>query len=1248
MATLALSVAGQFAGGLLGGPFGATVGRALGALAGSAVDGWLFGQQSQKADAQLFDVRLGASSEGLGIPRLYGWGRLAGNIIWARELVRHVSATAGAKGLSPATEETEEVLASFAIAFCEGRVARLGRIWADGQPLDTRGLNLRFYHGDEDQAPDSLIEAIQGMGNAPAYRGLCYLVVENLPLSRFGNRIPQLSAELCRVVGDLEPSISAVTLIPGATEFGYDPEPRVRVLGPGVGASENAHFIPGTSNWSWSLDELQALCPNLEHVALVVSWFGDDLRCGNCTVEPRTEGATRTIEGAEWSVAGISREMAQVVSSHGAGPAYGGTPSDASVLAAIADLKARGLKVTLYPFVLMDIPEGNALPDPYGAAEQAAYPWRGRITCMPAPGQPGSPDGSSVAAAQVASFVPGYSAMVLHYAHLVAAAGGVDAMLIGSEMVGLSSVRGAGNSFPFVDALVTLAADVRAIVGPDTKLTYAADWSEYSGCQKNGAKFFHLDPLWASPDIDAVGIDYYMPLADWRDGEAHADLALARTGYELDYLAGNIGAGEGHDWYYASDADRRVQFRTPITDGTYGEPWVWRYKDIASFWSQEHFDRPDGVRSATPTAWVPGSKPLWLTEIGCGAVDKGANQPNIFGDSKSAEDGRPYFSSGTPDSLIQRQVLRAHHQYWNDPVKNPAGMVDPARLYCWTWDARPYPAFPALAEVWSDGANHATGHWLTGRLGGLASDELAQAVASEHGCTVLAAPSAPMIGGMTVSGAGTAREALEPILEMTGQKLAARGDLLIGIAGGTSAALSLQGASLANFDQPVLSRRRSDSVEKPGRLTLGHFDRERNYLTATSTAIRPGTGPLIAESLPIVLDSGAARRAAERMLDGQVAGGDQIEFALPPQLVGLETGDRVTVEGVMEGPFEISEIRDGAVRQVVASAVRRGDALSHGIDRPRGSTAGTVPVVTPLIAVAHLPPLPSDPLRSRLIFGAFADPWAGDVEVTDELTDALLARLGRPAAVGELLTALTPGPEARWDSGSVLDIDLTAGHLADVDPMAALAGTNRLLVETDGGNWEVIGFAHAALQAPGQYRLTKLLRGLEGSGSAIAPASAGRRVMVLDQSVAALAVETDWLGETRNLHAAVAGGENRQIVPVAPGSGPALPLAPVHLYGQRLANGNVDLRWTRRSRADGDGWGVAEPAVEYVPERWQVTIRSGGAPIRTLSTTQALSSYALADQMTDFGGPASGFSFTVQQVSAALGLGHAATGVFHE
>ncbi len=53
------------------------------------------------------------------------------------------------------------------------------------------------------------------------------------------------------------------------------------------------------------------------------------------------------------------------VSWYGGSAAYGGTPSDASVWAPSPALKTRGLEVALNPFIMMDIPSGNGLPDPW-------------------------------------------------------------------------------------------------------------------------------------------------------------------------------------------------------------------------------------------------------------------------------------------------------------------------------------------------------------------------------------------------------------------------------------------------------------------------------------------------------------------------------------------------------------------------------------------------------------------------------------------------------------------------------------------------------------------------------------------------------------------------------------------------------------------------------------------------------------------------------------------------------------------
>ncbi len=70
---------------------------------------------------------------------------------------------------------------------------------------------------------------------------------------------------------------------------------------------------------------------------------------------------------------------------------------------------------------MMDVPAGNALPDPWsGAASQPVYPWRGRISCHPAPGQAGTVDGTATAASQIAAFFGTASA-----AHFSVAAGSV-------------------------------------------------------------------------------------------------------------------------------------------------------------------------------------------------------------------------------------------------------------------------------------------------------------------------------------------------------------------------------------------------------------------------------------------------------------------------------------------------------------------------------------------------------------------------------------------------------------------------------------------------------------------------------------------------------------------------------------------------------------------------------------------------------------------------------------------------------
>lgn len=363
-------------GGAVAGGLGWAVGSALGGLLDRAVINSL--SPARQRGPRLEGIRVQSSAEGAPMACVFGRARVTGQLIWAARF-RETRREEGGGKAGQKTVETAYSL-SFAVALCEGPITGIGRIWADGQPMDMTGVAMRVHLGGPDQPPDSLIEAVEA-GETPAYRGTAYVVFEDLPLARYGNRPPQLSFEVIRRVGGegLDDRLEGVCLIPGAGEFVLAAEPVFRRDGLSKATAENVHQVESRSDFLTSVEQLALRFPNLKRVNLVVGWFGDDLRAGHCRVRPGVERRDKITTPQTWSVAGLGRAEAHLISAHEEAPAYGGTPSDESVRQAVTALKARGWEVILYPFVFMDIPPGNGLEDPYGDAEQAAYPWRGRI-----------------------------------------------------------------------------------------------------------------------------------------------------------------------------------------------------------------------------------------------------------------------------------------------------------------------------------------------------------------------------------------------------------------------------------------------------------------------------------------------------------------------------------------------------------------------------------------------------------------------------------------------------------------------------------------------------------------------------------------------------------------------------------------------------------------------------------------------------------------------------------------------------
>lgn len=1283
MATVVLQYAGAALGGLFG-PIGGIIGRAVGGVIGSVIDQELFGASTHHEGPRLGSLRVMASEEGSPIPVVYGRMRLAGQVIWASNLIETAATTtqsaSGKGGAGGGNSSTDySYFANFAVGLCEGEISGIGRCWADGKEIDIQVFAPRLYLGTETQGADSLMMAIEGASNALGYRGLAYIVFERLPLANFGNRLPQFSFEVIRKGNNAADALKAMSIIPGSTEFGYDTTSVTRNVSAGVTASENVHVSAQSSDWTVSLDQLQASCKNMDAASLVVAWFGDDLRCGQCQIKPGVDSASKVTSPYDWQVSGIGRSSARLVSQVNGQSAFGGTPSDASVIRAIQDMHARGLKVMFYPFILMDVPAGNALPDPYGGAAQATYPWRGRLTANIAPGRSGTPDKTAAAAVQIASFVGtaapaqfvvsgntvnysgpaewSFRRMILHYAKLCAAAGGVDAFLLGSELVALSKLRSSVNTYPFVGALQTLAAEVKAIL-PSAKISYGADWSEYFGHQPSDGSndvYFHLDPLWASSSIDFIGVDNYLPISDWRDGTSHLDyVAGTRSIYDQGYLKGRIAGGEGYDWYYASAAARDGQTRTPITDGAYAKPWVYRPKDFKNWWSNQHFNRPAGVQAGTPTAWVPQSKPIWFTEAGCPAIDKGTNTPNAFYDGKSTESMVPAYSGGQQDVHMQNTYLRAFQSYWATPgTNNPvstvyaAPMVEPSRIFYWAWDARPFPAFPTRNDVWSDGANYARGHWLNGRLGAVTIGDLIASIAARFGFVDVDVSSVEgLVDGFVLDRPMSARDALERLLQSFAIDTVESDGKLKFRSRRTLDQIVVADSDLIEegVDQPVFQHTRAQETEMAAAVRLTYADSGIDYRSATVSRamINTGSAREITVNLPAAISQSQAQARVDIALEESWAARETAQFILSPRFEVIEAGD---VLRLGNGSWRVKAVSTGAARKI--EAVGHDPAVYEAPPANERLSANAAPQIygKPDTQIFDLALVSSSGSAAPWL-AAQETPWPGTLALVKKTGAASFAynrTLSQQATMGITMTNWPAGDPHRIDYSNKLDVQLRYGALSSVTRDELLGGANSAAIGDAATGYEIVQFQTASLIAPNVFRLSGFLRGQAGSeAEMLTLRPLGQNFVLLNgavvqpaMSLAEAGLEATWrLGPAQFDY-----GHPAYLEFTYTGQLKSLrPLRPAHIK-MAVGVGGFNMSWIRRTRLDGDPWELAEVPLGEATEQYRLQIYLGSTLKRSLILTLPNYFYTTADFTTDFGAAPAAVKLRIAQISAVSGAG---------
>jgi len=1232
--------------------------------------------------ARLTSSRLTTSTEGAGIVQLFGRQRLGGQIIWATEFKEEVTKetqSSGGKGGGgqSTTITTYSYSISFALAFCEANgKATMSRLWADGKEIDISTLNVRFYDGSPTQVPDPFIESVQGAGTVPAYRGIAYAVFENLELANFGNRVPQFTAEIVVPLDtedpdDIQNSGEAFCLIPASGETIYQAEPVQLVTGANTTKPDNVRNAFRLPDMVYSMDNLIRMQDNLDAVLLVVSWFGNDLRANVCQVRPRTESQNnRTLTPDDWTVAGYTRASAQVVPYDDDGrPEYGGTPSDASILSCIAHLKSKGLRVVFYPFILMVQQDGNTLPNPYSDNEatlgQPAKPWRGRITCSPADGYAGSPNNTAAAATQINAFFDEYDAMVEHYADLCATAGGVDGFLVGTELPGLTRVRSAPGVYPAVTRLKQLAAYVKGAM-PTTKVSYACDWSEWVDDASDGL-WFHLDPFWADANVDFCGCDNYLPLSDWRDGTQHLDYDAVNgptSEYDIAYLQSQIEGGEYWDYYYANSADRTNQVRTPITDGAYGKPWVYRRKGFRDWWLNQHYNRPGHVEDASPTAWVPGSKPIWFTEFGVPAVDKGTNQPNVFFDPSSSESALPYFSSGSRDDFIQRIGVEATYSYWRDNAPdNGSGlkMVEGHNMFVWTWDARPFPDYPVRGTVWSDGPLWFKGHWWTGRI---ESIPLARLVAflcrragladGQYDVSGLYGPGA-LVRGFRIDEPEPLRDSLKALMSAYQfDAFESEGKLKFILRTNTKLTTIDEAKYVVTPQNPVgVEVTRGQETDLPQKITVEYVDEFNDFNEAsvdgkTSRGYSQNVDKI---KVPVNLTQDYAQGLADSKVQQAWIERQRGKMVLPPSLARFDPGDAAT--------FRVSGF-DLTARLTSVSIGESMDVEFFAFDpqMSRLPVVGEEERLPGLVGLfgqigLYLMDLPlltgeeAQPHEPRV--AAYANPWPGGANVFRKKADDTYAfSVLHPFrnGVGELSAPLSAGPVGVFDRGTVLSVEMFYGALTSQTEAQVLESSTALGVYNAAKDeWEVVQFANADLQPDGTYNVSALLRGQLGTEHAMGEPDVptGAPVVVLEPNLlTALNVSFEQAGVENTYRY----GPSRYSVDddtyketTFEGKRVGLrPYSPVQVQlSQNGSNQDLTVSWIRRTRFGGDSWELEEIPLNEEVEKYRLEIYDGASIVRTVEVTSPEYVYTAADQTADFGSTQTTLTLDVAQFGSYFG-----------
>ncbi len=295
MATIILGTAGQ----IFGGPIGGLIGTAI----GGALDRNVFGGSGRPRErGRTANPALQSATYGEPIPIIVGRMRTAGNLIWSSGIAERSATSGGSKSSGP-TSTSFSYAASFAVGLVAGPIAGIGRVWADGKLIRASDGTfmtptvMRLHAGSADQLVDPLIAAAQGPAGTPAFRGMAYVVFEDMPLGDYGNRIPNLTFEVMADDATIDAGmamirIAAIAGYQGLTTVGPFPALTGYMVGRATSLADALAPLLATADASLTAREGLAVVAVGDAIAALPTGVGDARRQGDSRPAERQRRAS--------------------------------------------------------------------------------------------------------------------------------------------------------------------------------------------------------------------------------------------------------------------------------------------------------------------------------------------------------------------------------------------------------------------------------------------------------------------------------------------------------------------------------------------------------------------------------------------------------------------------------------------------------------------------------------------------------------------------------------------------------------------------------------------------------------------------------------------------------------------------------------------------------------------------------------------------------------------------------------------